>query len=376
MNNIRPKKDIKPIKLNQETSHVDTKLNYAKEILDKTPIFPKPLEYEDIDIAFKKFVEEEILLEVDGIKVPTFTLYSNERFSEFSQMWQHSDSDGNLLMNFKTIIRDKNPKNGTNQGGLWNIPGERKYTLLMRDVLDNNGSESYEIYSMKQPYTVDLLYKVSFITSKFEKINEFNQILNKVFASRQCYIRPNGHFIPMLIEDISDDTEYNLENRKFYIQSCDIKVMAYIIHESDFEVVKKPKQIGLFTESDDFNKLSHVEIEEEEDDRLRRKIELTINFSPFQTKTEFIIDTDMIVENITSNNIRNYRLWINDTPYYTDKGLKLKENDTLKFKIKTFDEFSKSSLILNGINENIVIDNEVKERVSDEIDVFEEIIVE
>lgn len=376
MNNIRPKKDIKPIKLNQETSHVDTKLNYAKEILDKTPIFPKPLEYEDIDIAFKKFVEEEILLEVDGIKVPTFTLYSNERFSEFSQMWQHSDSDGNLLMNFKTIIRDKNPKNGTNQGGLWNIPGERKYTLLMRDVLDNNGSESYEIYSMKQPYTVDLLYKVSFITSKFEKINEFNQILNKNFASRQCYIRPNGHFIPMLIEDISDDTEYNLENRKFYIQSCDIKVMAYIIHESDFEVVKKPKQIGLFTESDDFNKLSHVEIEEEEDDRLRRKIELTINFSPFQTKTEFIIDTDMIVENITSNNIRNYRLWINDTPYYTDKGLKLKENDTLKFKIKTFDEFSKSSLILNGINENIVIDNEVKERVSDEIDVFEEIIVE
>ena len=376
MNNIRPKKDIKPIKLNQETSHVDTKLNYAKEILDKTPIFPKPLEYEDIDIAFKKFVEEEILLEVDGIKVPTFTLYSNERFSEFSQMWQHSDSDGNLLMNFKTIIRDKNPKNGTNQGGLWNIPGERKYTLLMRDVLDNNGSESYEIYSMKQPYTVDLLYKVSFITSKFEKINEFNQILNKVFASRQCYIRPNGHFIPMLIEDISDDTEYNLENRKFYIQSCDIKVMAYIIHESDFEVVKKPKQIGLFTESDDFNKLSQVEIEEEEDDRLRRKIELTINFSPFQTKTEFIIDTDMIVENITSNNIRNYRLWINDTPYYTDKGLKLKENDTLKFKIKTFDEFSKSSLILNGINENIVIDNEVKERVSDEIDVFEEIIVE
>lgn len=376
MNNIRPKKDIKPIKLNQEISHVDTKLNYAKEILDKTPIFPKPLEYEDIDIAFKKFVEEEILLEVDGIKVPTFTLYSNERFSEFSQMWQHSDSDGNLLMNFKTIIRDKNPKNGTNQGGLWNIPGERKYTLLMRDVLDNNGSESYEIYSMKQPYTVDLLYKVSFITSKFEKINEFNQILNKNFASRQCYIRPNGHFIPMLIEDISDDTEYNLENRKFYIQSCDIKVMAYIIHESDFEVVKKPKQIGLFTESDDFNKLSQVEIEEEEDDRLRRKIELTINFSPFQTKTEFIIDTDMVVENITSNNIRNYRLWINDTPYYTDKGLKLKENDTLKFKIKTFDEFSKSSLILNGINENIVIDNEVKERVSDEIDVFEEIIVE
>ena len=33
-------------------------------------------------------------------------------------------------------------------------------------------------------------------------------------------------------------------------------------------------------------------IEEEEDDRLRRKIELTINFTPFQTKTEFIIDTD------------------------------------------------------------------------------------
>ena len=376
MKNTRPKKDIKPVKLNQKTSNVDTRINYAKEILEKAPIFPKPLEYEDIDKAFKKFVEEEIILEVDGVKVPTFTLYSNERFSEFSQMWQHSDSDGNLLMNFKTIVRDKNPKNGTNQGNLWNIPGKRKYTLLMRDVLDDNGSESYEIYSMKQPYTVDLLYKVSFITSKFEKINEFNQILNKIFASRQHYIRPNGHFIPMLIEDISDDTEYNLENRKFYTQSCDIKVMAYIINESDFEVIKKPKQIGLFTESDDFNKLSNVEIEEEEDERARKKIELTVNFSPYQNKSEFIIDTDMVVESITSYNIRNYRLWVNDVPFYTDKGLKLKENDVLMFKIKTFDECIKSSLVLNGINENIIIDNEDKERVSDEIDIFEEIIVE
>ena len=79
-------------------------------------------------------------------------------------MATYSDENGNLLLNFKTVSRDNNPETGDNQGGLWNIPGDRYYTLSIRNVMDDNGTEHYEIYSMKQPFAVDLMYRINFIT--------------------------------------------------------------------------------------------------------------------------------------------------------------------------------------------------------------------
>lgn len=166
------------------------------------PYFPKPLEYEDIDKAVLEFVDTKIDIEFDGKKIPTFTWYSNQRFNEYSQSWQHTDENGNLLLNFKTVSRDNNPETGDNQGGLWNIPGDRYYTLRIRNVMDDNGTEHYEIYSMKQPFAVDLMYRINFITDKFAMLNVFNQKINKLFSARQCYIRPNDHFIPMVIDSV------------------------------------------------------------------------------------------------------------------------------------------------------------------------------
>ena len=100
---------------------------------------PNPVEYEDIDDAFLDFVDCEIGLVAKGQKVPTYTLFSNHRFSEFSQTYGHTDEDGNLLMDFKTVGRENNPKPGSGQDGLFNIPGNRRYTVGIRSVLDDNG---------------------------------------------------------------------------------------------------------------------------------------------------------------------------------------------------------------------------------------------
>ena len=169
----QPKKNITKINKKQVPFGKQVRLGYQKKILDKSVVFPKPLEYDDIDKAVFEFVENEIDIAVDGEKVPTYTLYSNQRFSEYSQMWEHSDENGNLYLNFKTVNRDKNPSFGGNQGNLWNVPGNRRYTLLQKDVLDDNGTESIEIYSMSQPYTVDLTYTINFITVTLENLNVF-----------------------------------------------------------------------------------------------------------------------------------------------------------------------------------------------------------
>lgn len=379
MSKFQPKKTITKVKLTDDTVYgKDRHRSYPKTILQDAPIFPKPLEYEDIDNAMFNFVDEYIPMVIKGKSTPTFTLYSNQRFSEYSQSWEHTDEDGNLLMNFKTISRENNPKPGENQGGYWNIPGNKRHTLLIRDVLEDNGEEAYEIYSMGQPFAVDLTYRISIITDLFENINAFNQKINDLFKARQCYIRPNGHFLPVTLEDINDNTEYTISERKFYNQAVTVKVMAYIISEDDFKIEKKPKRIKLFMQGDVRRPKPEINIDEFFNDKIgHTEIELTIDFQAFHTKTNFDIDTDFIVERTELYNVRNYRLSVNDTPYYTDKGFTLKNGDNIKIFINHLDPNEMAQLKFVGYNPNSqYVKDELPLKVSDDIPKFEDIGVE
>lgn len=379
MSKFQPKKTITKVKLTDDTVYgKDRHRSYPKTILQDAPIFPKPLEYEDIDNAMFNFVDEYIPMVIKGKSTPTFTLYSNQRFSEYSQSWEHTDEDGNLLMNFKTISRENNPKPGENQGGYWNIPGNKRHTLLIRDVLEDNGEEAYEIYSMGQPFAVDLTYRISIITDLFENINAFNQKINDLFKARQCYIRPNGHFLPVTLEEINDNTEYTISERKFYNQTVTVKVMAYIISEDDFKIEKKPKRIKLFMQGDVRRPKPEINIDEFFNDKIgHTEIELAIDFQTFHTKTNFDIDTDFIVERTELYNVRNYRLSVNDTPYYTDKGFTLKNGDNIKIFINHLDPNEMAQLKFIGYNPNSqYVKDELPLKVSDDIPKFEDIGVE
>lgn len=351
--------------------------SYQNTILEKSPIFPKSLEYDDIDNAVFEFVDKNIDISVNGKLVPTYTLYSNQRFSEYTQMWEHTDENGNLYLDFKTINREKNPSLGGNQGEKWNIPGRRKYTLLQREVLEDNGTECYEIYTMTQPYAVDLTYTISFVTTTNDNLNKFNQKINKLFAPRQCYIRPNGHYIPMVIQEVSDETSYSISERKFYVQTVGIKVMAYIIEPEDFEVKKFPKRVNTIMEGDTFRKKVCVEIEEEDNPMKNKTLNVNITFEPYHYKTEFVFDTDMTVEKIVTENVRNVRVMINDELYYTDKSFKIKNNDNVIVQIKPI-EFDKPYKVqFVGFETNVFYNSfEVPEKVFDEPITHEEINVE
>jgi hypothetical protein len=365
---IQPKKNLTLVKNYKGKTGNIVRKGYQNKILDKAPIFPKPLEYNDIDNAVFNFVDNMIDIVIDDKLIPTYTLYSNQRFSEYSQMWEHSDENGNLYLNFKTLNRDKNPSFGDNQGKLWNIPGERKYTLLQREVLDDNGTESYEIYTMKQPYAVDLKYTINFVTTTFEDLNKFNQKLNNLFKSRQCYIRPNGHYLPMLLEDISDETSYSISDRKFFVQSANIKVMAYIIQSDNFEVKKYPKRINQMLEGDVFKKnKACVEVEEIDNPMKNKTLNINIKIEPFNTKVKFTFDTEMIVENIITDNVRNMRIMVNDTLYYIDKSFKLHKNDNVLIKINPIEYEKETKIQLVGYEKDSFYNSEnIPEKVFEE----------
>lgn len=364
----QPKKNMTKVNRAQKIYGNMVKKSYQKTILEKAPVFPKPLEYDDIDKAVFDFVDKQIDIVIDGELIPTYTLYSNQRFSEYTQMWEHSDEFGNLYLNFKTVNRDKNPSFGGNQGELWNIPGQRKYTLLQREVLEDNGTESYEIHTMKQPYAVDLSYTINFITTTVDNLNQFNQKINKLFAARQCYIRPNGHFIPMVIDEISDETTYSISDRKFYAQAVTIKLMAYIIEKDDFEIKKYPKRTNLSLSGDKYKKNQPcVEIEEINNPLKNKTLNVNITFQPYHNKLEFEFDTDMNVEKIYTENVRNFRIMVNDTLYYTEKGFKLHNEDNVRIQIKPIEGEQESFMQFIGYEPNEFYNpNETPEKVYNE----------
>lgn len=368
--NGQPKKIFRPVGFTEPEKGFGRRLSYGRTItLNETEV-PKALEYEDIDNAFNEFVDKELdLTDTEGKKVPYFTLYSNQRFSEYSQTWEHTDEDGNLLMNFKTVNRQNNPNVGSGQGGTWNIPGERRYTTHMKTVLDDNGDEHVEVYSMKQPYSVDLMYRVNFVTNTYEMINRFNERVHDLFKARQCYIRPNGHFIPMILEEVNDETSYSIEERKFFVQSIIIKAMAYIIHEEDFEVKKYPKRVKLYDTAKLRRPKSTVDIEEKEgeDEYAYKSLDLRVTFAPGETKVEFTMDTDMVVQYGTRDNITDIRLSINGTPIFIEKGFTLKNEDVVKVRMWSADYGSPASIVFSGYDPNVIYDEIAPENVSEEV---------
>lgn len=353
MRATQPKRNLTFVNLKKkETNGNIIRKSYAQDIVHKAPIFPKPLEYADIDAAFKEFVENELGLTVNDKDVPTFTLFSNQRFSEYSQTWKHSDEEGNLILNFKTINRTTNPQGGENQGSLWNIPGNRFYTVLQRSVLEDNGTESIEVYSMKQPYAVTLEYRVSFITDLFENLSIFSEMVNDLFKSRQFYIRPNNHWIPLILESVNDESKYSVSDYRFYVQTVTIKAVGYIIHEDDIKVEKFPKRIHLGLVGEKKKNKVAIDIEECEDELSNQTINLSLNFEEWHDKAEFVIDTDMDIQEIEKTNVRTMRIFVNDTPIYYDKGFKVKEGDKIRIRISQFDIKDKASLVFKGINPN------------------------
>lgn len=251
---IQPKPYLDRLRLRNHAQGVERRRNMSKLILENGTPLPKPIEYEDIDKAFFDWVDKKLDVVYDGKKLPTYKLFSNQKISEYSQTWSNLDDTGNIIMNFKTITRENNPQFGENQGGNYNVPGKRDYPMFCVPVLQENGEEAYDLYTMKQPLSVNFMYTVSIICNKYELLNKFNELIQYEFSALECYISPNDHPMPMVIESINDESEYSIDDRKYYAQTYNIKLMGYIIRKEDFNVTKIPSRFKITLNTDDKSK--------------------------------------------------------------------------------------------------------------------------
>jgi hypothetical protein len=213
-----------------------------QEILDgianQGTFLPRGVSEEDMDQAFVEFLKDDgrVMITIDGERIPVIFL-TIQRWTEFTKTWKFTDEYKNIEMPFITVVRRPDIQQGQNQAGLWNIPGNRTYTYMKIPTWDGI-RHGIDLYKVPQPTPVDITYEVRIFTNRMKDLNNFNGLIQRAFQSRQCYINVKGHPMPLHLEGIGDESNIeNFENRRFYIQMFEMKLLGYLLDENDYEVI-------------------------------------------------------------------------------------------------------------------------------------------
>lgn len=218
-------------------------------IADKGTFLPRGVLEEDMDQSFVEFIEKDkrMSLVIDGKKVPVIFL-TIQRWTEFSKTWQQSDKYKNIELPFITVVRKPDIQQGNNQAGLWNIPGNQTYIYYKVPTWDGV-RKGIDLYKIPQPTSVDVTYEVRLFTNRMKDLNRLNRKVQRAFQSKQCYINPNGHPMPLHLETIGDESNIDdFENRRYYVQLFEMKLLGYILDEEDYEVVPTINRSMVVTE--------------------------------------------------------------------------------------------------------------------------------
>lgn len=365
---MRPKKYRNYLDIGKHVEGNEERLELLHGIMDKGAFMPKAVGYKDIDMSFKEWANNVLKMQDEnGGVFPVMSLYTTQRFSEYTQTWKYTDDNGNIVLNFLTVKRDSNPQHGTILGGGWNIPGDKYYFVARKKVLDDNGSESFLDLKARQPKPVDLSYTLSVFATKFEYLNSFNNRINTIFTDRQEYLWPNGHAMPMILENISDSSQYNINDRQFYSQSCQIKVLAYIYNEDDFilEEIPLKRNVDIMNMPNKKKAVAEIEECEKYDPYYHQPIILTMTFPKCVNAIEFTIDCAFVTETVElgKNTLNNYKVSINGEQHKERPLSRIESGDTISVKIvrRKYDEDAVLKFI--GYNPDKIF-NEEKDNLS------------
>jgi hypothetical protein len=302
---------------------------------------PKSVLHADLDKGMLEFVKEELRTVVTGKVVPTVDiLITTQNWSQFTETWNFVDLDKNVSPPFITTVRNPEVKYGSNPSLLYTIPNRKQYYYATVPTWDGQ-RKGLDIYTIPQPVPVDITYSVKFVCNRMRELNELNKNVLQKFSSRQAYTFIKGQYVPLVLQNISDESVVDLDKRKYYIQSYEFLMMGYLIDEEEFEV--KPAISRT------------VQLLEAKTSRGGRKKSYPKNPSLFPLTFNFSAGTTAYTENYKytadlsfegMENISSWDVYINDDFYGSDLDeIQLTSGNNLTLNITPTDPSSDSQIV-------------------------------
>lgn len=313
-------------------------LDYIKE--DGTYL-PKSLLHADLDRGFLDFVKEDLQTVVEGSIIPPVDIIiTTQNWSQFTQTWDFNDINGNPQLPFITTVRNPDVKYGSNPAIIYNIPNRKEYFYAAVPTWNGN-IKGMDIYKIPQPVPVDITYNVKILSNRMRELNEFNKNVIQTFASRQAYRKINGHYIPIIMNSISDESVVDIARRRFYIQNYEFTMLAFLLDEDEFEVAPAVSRVFNTIEvvqgSKRGSKKRFPENPDIVDFQLVYPIGTTSKQIVIDYTGDFVLDSD--------ENVDSYDIYINDDFYGSDRNvIQVNTNDILRIEITKTNPSSESLL--------------------------------
>ena len=335
-----PKKIKKNIPLTESKILLERRQELVDKINQDGTYLPKSLLHADLDGGFLDFVKNELRLSVDGKVVPNVDiLMTTQNWAQFTQTWDFQNIDKNAEPPFITVVRTPEVKYGTNPATLYTIPNRRQFFYAQVPTWDGN-RVGMDIYTIPQPVPIDITYQVKIICNRMRELNAFNKVVIEKFSSIQAYQVIKGHYIPIKMNNITDESVMDMEKRKYYIQSYEFVMLGFLIDENEFEVSPAiTRSLQVF--ETDTRSIKRGRRNEIPSDSVEINSVFKVGVNSLSERFDYI--TDLTIDSTT--NIDSYDVYINNDPYGSDINLiQLNKGDLLRIDIVKIDNLSESTI--------------------------------
>lgn len=233
-----PKKNKKDINVYPESELLKRRQELLDSIVEQDTNLPESVLHEDLDYGMLDFVKENLLFKSGDGDLVNFIerILTIQRWSEMSNTFPFTDEDGNIELPFVVVVRKPEVPYGSNPSLLYTIPDRQSF--FYRRVPTWNGNRlGADIYKIPQPVPIDMSFDVVVVCNRMRELNSFNKKVMQKFTSRQAYTIVKGHYIPLVLESISDQSQIDTtEGRRYYQQVYSIQLQGFLIDEEEFEI--------------------------------------------------------------------------------------------------------------------------------------------
>ena len=302
---------------------------------------PKSVLHADLDRGMLDFVKTDLQVVTAGKTIPMVDIIiTTQNWSQYVETAKFVDIDNNPEPPFITVIRQPEVKYGTNPALLYTIPNRKQFYYASVPTWDGN-QQGMDIYTIPQPVPVDINYSVKIVCNRMRELNQFNKIIMQKFSSRQAYTFIKGQYVPIVLQNISDESQSTIEQRKFYIQNYDFTMLGYLIDEEEFEVKPAISRVVQLMELDtSLLKKKRKQYPENPDEFLTNFLFVTGN-TALTERIDFTADLSFI----NSVNIDSYEVYINDNYYGEDvQKIQITTNDILRIEVVKTNNLQESKI--------------------------------
>jgi hypothetical protein len=337
-----PKKIKKNIDLIEKKTLLPRRHEIADMISQDGTYLPKSLLHPDLDRGFLDFVRDELKLIVEGKVVPMVDiLITTQNWAQFTETWDFQNIDKNVEPPFVAVVRSPEVTYGNNPSIMtYNIPNRRQYFYAKVPTWDGQ-RHGFDIYKIPQPVPVDIKYTVVIVCNRMRELNKFNQTVLTKFASKQAYQVIKGHYIPIIMGNISDESILDLEKRKVYLQKYEFTLQGFLIDEDEFEIRPAITRTFQIYETDLLTKR-----------KKQKKVQPPIpgTYTPtYKVGNLVSVETFNYTVNLklsTNNNVEEYQAFINDDYYGNSLSeIQINNGDTLRIVVTKYDNSKEAEIV-------------------------------